>query len=187
MKNKKGGIATPLQFLTPWSGGLFYGRIGSVDVEGLNTVARAAFFDAAHGVYGYKDFAFPDNYSTKDGKKRLVAMTSTFVSADKLKDHQISLRDKLEEFINAHQEVIDYFKLLWRIAPQTSQFTGEILDIFKVRKPEQKQIDRALSAIEEIVECEEWQIEAELSGRSQRRHKADAIARKETSRPDLAE
>ena len=94
------------------------------------------------------------------------------------------------EYIKTHQHVIDYLKLLWRIAPQSgsgSPFTADILSIFKVAKPEQKQIDRALSAIEEIVECEEWQIEAELSEQSQRRHKADAIARKEIARPDLTE
>jgi hypothetical protein len=183
MKIQKGGISTPLQYFTPWNGGLFYGKVRSADVEAnSNVIARAA-----NAMHGSKDFEFTDEYSTKDGKKRLWATTPTFVSVDKLKHHQIILRDKLNKFVDAHRQVIDYLKLSWRIAPRSSQFTPEILDIFKVRKPEQKQIDRALSAIEKIVECKEWQIEAEFSRQSQRRHQADAIAKKGTPRPDLAE
>ena len=44
MRNLRGGIRTPLQFFTPWNDGLFYGRVMSADVTGLNPVARAAFW-----------------------------------------------------------------------------------------------------------------------------------------------
>jgi len=171
MKNRLGGIRTPLQFFTPWNDGLFYGKVMSADVTGLNPAARAVA-----NIWGSKDFEFPDPYATKDHKKRLVALTHTFVDANKLKPHQVQLRDQLSKYICDQRDVIDYLKLLWRIAPESdSPFTEEIFDIFNLRKPTNERMDEAMFSLEKLAESEEWQIEAEFSVRSQKRHKEHAI------------
>jgi hypothetical protein len=173
MENRLGGISTPLQFFSPWKGGLFYGKVSSVEVAGLNPVAIAA----ANG-WGYREFEFPDDYATRDRKKRVIAITNTFVDSEKLKRHQVKLRDELVEFVDSYRDVINYLKLLWRIAPSYSPFTEEIFDIFKLTKPPPERIDEAMFALKELTESDEWRTESEFSARSQKRHKEDTVAKR---------
>ena len=127
-------------------------------------------------ICGSRDFDLSDPYATKGHKNRLVALTNTFVDVNKLKPHQVRLRDQLSKYIFSQRDVIDYLKLLWRIAPESvSPFTEEIFSIFNFRKPTPERMDEAMFSLEKVAESEEWHIEAEFSLRSQKRHKEDAI------------
>jgi len=169
----------PHDFMVPWSGGLFFGVVETIDrAEGAAPMVTVVNSGGTFSHY------LPDFYA--ENGKRIWAFTKTFVDGGKLKPHQINLRDRLMAFVAAHRPVIDYLKLRWMIAAGTdSSFIDEVEDIFEVRRPTDDQMDAAFSSMETIVDSEDWLTETTFSAKSRERHQADAVAK--ASRPATRE
>jgi len=164
----------PHEFMTPWNGGLFFGKMEKVEKlpEGLASPTVHVVTSKTKGTLSY---ILPDLYG--EGDKRSLAFTNTFVDSTKLQPHQIALRDRLMDFVVVHRRVIDYLKLTWMVAAGNGNpFTRDIMEIFRFESPAADRIGAALSDMEEIVDCDEWRREAEFSARSRVRHQADAVA-----------
>jgi hypothetical protein len=170
----------PHEFMTPWNDGLFFGRVEKVQVGAAKPLVHVVTSSK-----GTQRYPLPDFYG--DGENRISAFTNTFVDATNLKPHQITLRDRLVDFVSSHRQVINHLKLTWMVAADSENpFTHEIMDIFGFESPPAAYLDATLLEMESIVDCEEWRREAEYSARSRARHQADAVVRTVASVGDSA-
>jgi hypothetical protein len=169
----------PHEFMTPWEGGLLFGKVEKV--EGLPEAAAPLVYVVRKGPP--ERHYLPDFYA--EGRNRVNVFTHTFVGPGELRPHQIVLRDQLTRFVSSNRKVIEHLKLTWKIAAGSDNpFTAEIMKVFRFDRPTSTELSEALSEIEAIVDSEDWHTEAAFSARSQRRHQAHAIARRATSSTD---
>ena len=171
-RHRVGRGSIPYQFFVPRPDGMFFGNIETI--EGKDLVPHMAPQVVVVNDHGTNTHTLYDVYS--NGKKRIMASTKTFVDLGKLKDHQKRIHVKVSEFGDRYADVIAYLRNRWMIASDdNSEYAAEIRDIFKVTKPAPQRMDEAMSALEDIVESPEWQLEVAKSAESQTRHQAKAL------------
>lgn len=154
-------------FVSPWGDGLLFGDFARVDIPFALDGAGPELWDYQARERVFYKSTLHDFYSR--GRERVSYVFRTYIGPNEMKEHQVELFRRLDQYCRTHRAAITYFKNEGRLAISGGDGIGStIAEIIGIQAPSSGILDHALTDLDAISSSDLWLSEVERSRQNRR-------------------